>query len=593
MNYKSIPGMFFGVCDKFNKEDAVQIKKDGKYEAHSHKFFKQHVTHFARGLMALGLKENEHVGLLAETRFEWAVADMGNLVAGGVTVPLYPSLPADEVHYILENSESVGVVVSNDDQLVKIMAIKERLPLLRFVVVIEPEKQLPDGVHTMDEVEALGAKKDNEDEMMRRAEAKNRDDLLTIIYTSGTTGKPKGVMLTHGNLLSNVEGCLEIAPMGPEDTCLSHLPLSHVLERMGGYYMMLAAGVSIAYAEDISTLSENLNEIKPTVMVSVPRLFEKIYARIVEQVAQGSPLKKRIFYWALGVAKESLPFITTNRPVGGLLGLKYSIADTLVFEKIRAKTGGRLKFMVSGGAALPKEIAEVFIGIGLKITEGYGLTETSPVLAVNLANHIKPGTVGPALSNVEIKIAEDGEIICRGPNIMVGYYKNEEATKEAIQNGWFHTGDIGEFDQDGFLKITDRKKEILVTSGGKNVAPQPLESSLKLAPHIEQAVVVGDGRKFIAALVVPPWDTIADWAPRDGFSTNPKTLVQDEKFKALIEKEIQQQQKDFAGYEQVKKFVLLPQYLSEEGGELTPSMKVKRKVIKEKYAKQIDQMYQE
>jgi len=594
VDVNNIPELFFNTCERFNKKNAVMFKKDGEYVSVSHDFFKQRVIHFGRGLLALGLEPNDKIGLLSETRFEWIISDMATLCAGGVVVPLYPSLPPDDVSYILEDSDAKGVIVSNLEQLEKIEQIRPKLPQLKFVICMDPEGDLEAPFHSMADIETLGHQTDNESELRERWSNKTRDDLLTIIYTSGTTGRPKGVMLTHGNLLSNVEGALEVAPVGDDDICLSHLPLSHVFERMAGYYLMVAGGVTIAYAEDITTLSTNLAEVKPTIMVSVPRLFEKIYARMINQVEQGSFLKKKIFYWALGVAREALPYLTENKPLPFVLGTKYALGNKLVFGKIREKTGGRLKYMISGGAALPKEIGQVFLGIGLKILEGYGLTETSPVLCVNRPEKIKPGYVGPVIKDVQVKIAEDGEIIAKGPNIMTGYYNNEAATKEAFtEDGWFKTGDIGEFDSDGYLKITDRKKELLVTSGGKNVAPQPLENAIKFSQYIEQCVVIGDGQKFISALVVPPWETIEDWAPRNGWETDPEVLVKNKDFFAKVEKDIHRLQKDFARYEQVKKFAILPEYLTEERGELTPSLKLKRKVINANYADTIASFYQE
>jgi long-chain acyl-CoA synthetase len=592
LDFQSIPALFFDACEKYNKKNAIMFKQDGAYVSRSHDFFRQRATHLGRGLMALGLEAGDHVGLLCETRFEWIISDQGILSAGGVVVPLYPSLPPDDVQYILENSESMAVIVADMGQLNKVMQVKDSLPNLKYIICIDNEGPLEEPVYTMEYVENLGSKTDNESELKERWSALKPDDPLTIIYTSGTTGRPKGVQLSHKNLIANVEGAMEVAPVSPDDICLSHLPLSHVLERMAGYYLMLAAGVTIAFAEDISSLSVNLAEVHPTIMVSVPRLFEKIFARMVNQVEQGSFLKKKIFYWALDVAKDALPFLCNNQPVTGFLGMKYSLADKLVYGKIREKTGGRLKFMISGGAALPKEIGQVFLGIGLKIVEGYGLTETSPVLTVNLPDKIKPGYVGPAIKNVQIRIAEDGEIIAKGPNIMKSYYKNPQATKEVFnEDGWFLTGDIGEIDSDGFLKITDRKKDLLVTSGGKNVAPQPMENKFKFSQFIEQCVVIGDGQKFISALIVPPWETIGDWAPRNGWGTDPEKLASNPDFIKTIEKELNTLQKDFARYEQVKKFAILPQYLSEENGELTPSLKIKRKVVAKHFADIIEGFY--
>lgn len=591
MAYQSIPHMFFDVCQKYDKPNAVMVKEEGAYKSYSHKFFRQRVSHLARGLMALGVKADDHVAILGETRFEWGIADMAIVSVGAASVPLYPSLPPDQVCYILDNSESIGIIVSTLEQAEKVLKVKDSVPNIEFIIVMDEVTDLPDGVVTMKAIESKGANTDNENQYLDAWKACQRDDLLTIIYTSGTTGNPKGVMLTHENLLANIEGIEDVVDLTPDDVCLSHLPLSHVLERMAGWFMMLANGITIAYAENIQTMAENLEEVKPTVMVSVPRLFEKIYARIMDKAMSAGFPKKQLFSWALGVGKQALPYILNDKEVPGWLGKKYGLADKLVFSKIREKTGGRMRFLVSGGAPLPKEIGEFFLSIGLKILEGYGLTETSPVLNVNRPGIIRPGTVGPVIKNVEIKIAEDGEILARGPNIMIGYYRNPEATKEVMEDGWFRTGDVGLITEEGCLKITDRKKEILVTSGGKNIAPQPIENALKLSPLIENAVAIGDKRKFISALIVPPWETVAEWAPKNGWPTDPDALVAHEGFRTALQREVDSFLKDFAHHEMVKKFEILPNAFSEEGGELTPSLKIKRRVINEKYGDIIEKMY--
>ena len=588
---QSIVHLFFEACEKFDKPDAVLVKVDGKFKPYSHKFFKQRVEHFGRGLLALGVEAGERVAIFSETRFEWAIADLGIMGAGGIVVPIYQTLTGEQAAYILNDSGSVGVVCSSQALVDELLSVKDKLTLLKFIILMDEAGEKPKDVLLMSEVEKKGINEDNERIFLGRWKQKKADDMATIIYTSGTTGNPKGVILTHGNIISNIASCMTIMPCTEADTCLSHLPLSHILERMGGYYLMLHGGVSIAYAEDIKTVAQNLLEVKPTVMVSVPRLFEKIYAKVMANAESSSFVKKKIFYWAMGVARQALPYLTTQRPIPGFLQKKYKLADKLVYSKIREKTGGRLKYLVSGGAPLAREIAEMFLGIGLVMLEGYGLTETSPVLCINRPEKNKPGTVGPAVPNVEIKIADDGEILAKGPNIMQGYYKNPEATASAIIEGWFHTGDIGVLDQDGYLRITDRKKDLIVTSGGKNIAPQPIESALKLSPLIEQAVVLGDKHNFISAILVPPWETVSEWAPPRGWPTDPLQLAGDPRLEAALEKEIAKQLEEFAHYEKVKKFVVLPNLLSIEGGELTPSMKVKRKVVNDKYASLIEQIY--
>lgn len=587
---QSIVHLFFEACEKFDKSNAVQMKINGQYKPYSHKFFRQKVTHFGRGLMELGLNPGEKVAIFSETRFEWAVADLGIMGAGGIVVPVYQTLTGEQAAYILNHSGAMGVVCSSQALVDELMTVKDELKQIRFIIRMDAG-ETSDDVLLMSEVEQKGLAEDNESEFNRRWQEKKPEDMMTIIYTSGTTGHPKGVVLTHGNVLSNINSCMDVMPCTEEDTCLSHLPLSHILERMAGYYLMIHNGVSIAYAEDIKTVAQNLMEIKPTVMISVPRLFEKIYAKVMANASAGSWVKKKIFFWALGVGKKALPYLNNRKPLPSMLQKKYNLADKLVFSKIREKTGGQLKYLVSGGAPLAKEIAEMFLGVGLVMLEGYGLTETSPVLCINRPEKNKPGTVGPPVPDVELKIAADGEILAKGPNVMQGYYENPEATSKAIIDGWFHTGDIGVLDEDGYLRITDRKKDLIVTSGGKNIAPQPLESALKLSPLIEQAVVIGDKHNFISALLAPPWETVEEWAGARGWDTDPIKLSMDPKFHAAVEKEVARQLEDFAHYEKVKKFVILPELLSIEGGELTPSMKVKRKVVNEKYAAQIDSIY--
>ncbi len=590
MSIQSIAHLFFEACETFDKPDAVLIKREGAYGPVSHKFFRQRVSDFGRGLIAAGLALGEHVAIQAETRFEWAIADLGIISAGGVVVPVYPTLTAEESAYILEHADAVGVVVSTAEQAEKVIAIRAGLPKLRFVIQMDDEP-LADDVRAMSEVDISGSRRDNETELHRRWQAMTRADLLTLIYTSGTTGHPKGVMLTHGNLLANLESCEPYMPFGPDDIHLAHLPLSHSFERMAGHYSMIWRGVTIAYAEDIKKVPDNIREVRPTLLISVPRLYEKIHAKILARGVQAGFLKRGVFNWALSVARKAAPQLNQDKPLRGFLKHEWNMADRLVFSKIREGTGGRLRYMSSGGAPLAKEIAELFLGLNMKLLEGYGLTETSPVLAVNRPDWNKPGTVGPAVDDVEIRIAEDGEILARGPNVMQGYYKDPEATAAALVDGWFHTGDIGQLDGDGFLRITDRKKDLLITSGGKNVAPQPLENALKLSPLIEQAVVIGDRRNFITALLVPPYETIEEWAPPRGWPTDPAALLTDQGFRAAIEAEVTAQMKPFANYERVKKFEILPAPFTIEKGELTPSLKVRRKNVIARYEAAIDGLY--
>ena len=448
----------------------------------------------------------------------------------------------------------------------------------------------------MAELEAMGAAHDSPEQAAHfrtLALAVTPDQLVTLIYTSGTTGNPKGVMLTHDNLHSNVVSCQALLGVNDGDLALSFLPLSHVFERTGDYFLF-ASGARIAYADSMDTIPLNMTEIKPTFMMSVPRLYEKIYARVLENALSGSDLTKRIFFWAKAVGERWTDEKLAGRSGGGLLGIQYGIANRLVFSKLRERTGNNLRFFVSGGAPLSPEIAKFFYSAGLVILEGYGLTETSPVIACNTLADYQLGSVGRAIAGVEVSIAKDGEILTRGPHVMKGYYNNPDATKDAIDDGgWFHTGDIGEL-RNGFLRITDRKKDIIVTAGGKNIAPQPIENLLKTNKYISQAVMIGDKRKFPSVLVVPNWDSLEQWAASQNIVwTSRAQLLAMPTIHAKMEKEVMSQLSSLAHFEMPKKVHVLEHDFSLERGELTPTLKVKRRVIDKTYKKEIDAMYSE
>ena len=447
------------------------------------------------------------------------------------------------------------------------------------------------GVRTLEDVLAT-TEPMAEDDFAARADKVDPDDLATFIYTSGTTGRPKGVMLTHGNIASNVEAALECLDINGEYTALSFLPLSHSFERTTDYTYFFR-GVTIAYAESVQTVGENMGEVKPHVFVSVPRVYEKVLARVHENVAASSGLKQKIFHWAVGVGREALPYRLAQESPPGLLGLKLKLADKLVFNKLRERLGGRFVFATSGGAPLARDVAEFFWGAGIPILEGYGLSETAPVLTVNRHGATRLGTVGPAIPGIRLRIAEDGEILAKGPNIMRGYHNLPDETAESIDpEGWFHTGDVGELDDDGFLKITDRKKEIIVNAYGKNVAPAPIENALKSSRFIEQAMVVGDRRKFLAALVVPDYPVLESWARAQGLDRDDRSaLLASAAVRALFEEEIAAVNKNLAKYELVHAFDLMPEEWTIESGELTPTQKIKRRVIVGNRADVIDEMY--
>jgi len=596
---RSAPGtlnkLFFDAVSKFNRPDALQVKAAGAYQPISHSEVARRVRHAARGLTTLGINRGDRVAILSENRPEWAIADFACLTAGLTDVPIYPTLPADQIAYILRDSGAVTVFVSTRAQAEKIKQIRSQLPGLKSVIGFDDIPTLTDM--SIAELERRGSQGESDSTIARyRNEALSvrPDDLATIIYTSGTTGEPKGVMLTHDNIYSNVEASRKAIPFEGRDVGLSFLPLSHIFERMAGHYLMFATGTSIAYAESIDTVPINMQEVRPTLVLSVPRLYEKMYARVLETALTGGFLKKKIFFWARGVAERWANEKLVGKEPGGLLAKQYAIAQKLVFSKLKARTGGRLRYFVSGGAPLSPDINKFFYAAGLEILEGYGLTETSPVIAVNTPANFRIGTVGKPIDGVEVKIAADGEILTRGPHVMKGYYNKPEATREAIEpDGWFHTGDIGEL-RDAFLAITDRKKDIIVTAGGKNIAPQPLENKVKTNKYVAQAVMLGDKRKFPSMLIVPNFDQLEKWAmKRNIIWTDRAQLLRMPTIQAKMEKEVNQELAGAAHFEIPKKIGLLEHDFSIERGELTPTQKVKRRAIDKHYKALIDSLYDE
>jgi long-chain acyl-CoA synthetase len=587
--------LFFDAVSKFNRPDALQVKVAGAYKPISHSEVADRVRHAARGLSSLGVRRGDRVGILSENRPEWAIADFACLTAGLTDVPIYPTLPADQIAYILKDSGAVAIFVSNKEQAEKIRQIRSQVPALKTVIGFDDVPGLANM--SMADLEKRGAEGETSGSIATYREDAllvKPDDLATIIYTSGTTGEPKGVMLSHDNIYSNVEASRKAIPFEGKDVGLSFLPLSHIFERMAGHYMMFATGTSIAYAESIDTVAANMGEVRPTLVLSVPRLYEKMYARILETALTGGFLKKKIFFWARGVADRWATEKLSGKEPGGLLGIQYGIAQKLVFSKLKTRTGGRLRYFVSGGAPLSPDINKFFYAAGLEILEGYGLTETSPVIAVNTPDNFRIGTVGKPIDGVEVMIAGDGEIMTRGPHVMKGYYNKPEATRESIEpDGWFHTGDIGEL-RDGFLAITDRKKDIIVTAGGKNIAPQPLENKVKTNKYVAQAVMLGDKRKFPSMLIVPNFDQLERWAKeRNIIWTDRAQLLRMPTIQAKMEQEVNQELAGAAHFELPKKIGLIEHDFSIEKGELTPTQKVKRRAIDKNYKKLIDSLYDE
>ena len=595
MEFATLNQLLAQAVKTYRKPDALSYKKDGTWHRISSEEWLARARNIALGLYELGVRAGDRVALLSENRPEWFLVDSGMQILGAVNVPLYSTLMPEQIAYVVNNSGAKVLIASDGSQQKKIATIRKEIDAVEHFVALDASAEL-DAI-TLASVEEKGkAAGEKDPELAQKlADAVSPEDLASIVYTSGTTGDPKGVMLTHDNLVSNVHATLKILPINKDDIALSALPYSHVFERMAAHYMYVAAGVSIAIAGSIEEVPQDLGEIRPTIMTMVPRFYEKLYARVKESVDQGSSGKKKIFEWAIGVGAEHGEYRLKGTSAPFMLELKYKIANALVFGKLQARIGGRLRFFVSGAAPLAKEIAAFFWAAGITILEGYGLTETSPLISANRPGAIKFGTVGQVAPGVEVKIADDGEICARGPNVMKGYYKKDAATREVIDSeGFFHTGDIGEIDGDGFLKITDRKKDIIVTAGGKNIAPQPIEGRLKTNAYIAEIVIVGNKRKFPSALVVPDFDKLMAWCraesvpadTRDNMASHPKVME-------LILAQIEDLSGGFAKYERIKKITILAKEFTIESGELTPTMKVKRRVIESRYKHLIDEMYEE
>lgn len=574
--------------EKFNLDKALITKKNGEWIATSTQEYLDKANALSRGLLRLGVKANDKVAIISMTnRTEWNICDIGILQTGAQDVPIYPTISQEDYEYVLNHSEATYCFVSCKEVLDKVNAIKNNVPSLKEVYCFDEIE----GCQNWNKVLELGADKSNQNEVEDRKNAVTTDDLATLIYTSGTTGRPKGVMLTHKNIVSNALNSAARLPIDlGQSKSLSFLPVCHIYERML-LYMYQYCGTSVYFAESLETISDNLKEIKPDVMSAVPRLLEKVYDKIYAKGADLTGLKKKLFFWAVELGLEYEPYGKN----GALYEFKLKIARKLIFSKWQEALGGNLKAIASGSAALQPRLARVYNAAGIPVMEGYGLTETSPVVSVNdmRQNGFRIGTVGKLLADTEVKIAEDGEILVKGPQVMKGYYKDEEKTNEVLKNGYFHTGDIGEIDADGFLKITDRKKEMFKTSGGKYVAPQILENQFKQSRFIEQIMVIGEGEKMPAAIIQPNFEFITDWAKIHAISigNTPEEQIKNKELIDRIQKEIDQHNTKFGKWEQVKRFELTPNVWSIEAGHLTPTMKMKRKIIKAKYLELYNKIY--
>lgn len=573
--------------EKFPQDVMFSMKINGQWKGHATKEVKQIADELSLGFLKLGLKKDDKVAIISPNRVEWNFVDYGVQQLGLVSVPMYPTITEEDYRYIFKDAGVKAIFVSNAELHQKVMRALEGLDNVQAVYSFD---EVP-GVKHWTELRKLGSS-GNAAELEPYKAAVTPDDLVTLIYTSGTTGNPKGVMLTHNNIISNFKACAVLMPVNEQHRALSFLPLCHVYERMLNY-LYVYCGVSIYYAESLETISDNLKEVHPHIFVSVPRLLEKVYDKINAKGEELKGIKKALFFWAkeLGLRYE------LNKNMGCWYNLQLAIANKLIFNKWREALGGEVRAVVSGGAALQPRLARIFWAARIPVMEGYGLTETSPVIAVNRCEkeNNRVGTVGPLIDGVEVKFAEDGEILTRGPHIMKGYYNKPELTAEAITpDGWFHTGDIGEFVEGKFLKITDRKKEMFKTSGGKYVAPQPMENKFKESRYIEQIMVLGDGRKFPSALIVPSFDNVKSWCAIKGIAyTTDEEMLKHPRVLEKFQREIDEYNEAFAQYEKVKKFALLPRLWSIDGGELTAKLSLKRKVILEKYRTQVDKMYEE
>jgi len=596
MTFNTISQMFLQTTGSIQDKAAYYEKIDGEWVELTFGDVKKEVERFAAGLSSLGIQTGDKVAIQSTNCPRWAISDYAIACLGAVSVTVYPTLIALQIKYILDDSDSVYVITENKEQTDKILSFINESDGLKGIIAMDNQSDTSANIISFSDILEKGDKyiSENGFTLDKTAESAKPDDLLTLIYTSGTTGNPKGVMLTHKNLISNIKAISQTVEMRDSDVFLSFLPLSHVFERMSGHYTGFSRGGTTYYAESMDTVADNMIEIKPTVVIAVPRLYEKIHTKILDKVSKDPSKKQKIFWWAIGVGKEAAKYLTRGQKPSGLLGFKFKIADKLVFSKLKERVGGRLRFFVSGGAPLSAEVGQFFASANIPILEGYGLTETSPVITCNRETLYKFGTVGSPIEGVEVKIADDGEILCRGDNVMKGYYNNPEATKEVLSDdGWFKTGDIGNFDdEDGYLRITDRKKSLLVTSGGKNVAPAPLELSLCLSKYIEQCLVIGDRRNFISALIVPSFEFLNAWAEENNIEHNDrKLLCNHSSVLELFDQEVRNAMESFSGYERVKKFALLETEWTIESGEITPKLSVKRKVVEKNYTVVIDQLY--
>lgn len=600
MKAQNVLEMLYKSVEKYPDQRALMWKESGTYTQMTYRRLWERIKHFSAGLKAKGISNQDKLAILAHSGPMWTISDFSAASLHVTNVPIYPTIPAEQVKYMIDNAEATCIVVQDQDQYEKVLEAGVDMKLIVVMLPSEDFKQTNE-VMSFEAIEALGIEQPYES-WKENWEKIERDDLLTIIHTSGTTGNPKGVMLTHGNILANLEGALFwIFELRPTDKTLSYLPVSHVFERLAGHFLPLSSGATIAYAESIHTISENLKEVKPNVVTSVPRLFEKVYASIMKKMNEGSPVKRKIFNWALKVGEERYQYylkagtdeLIKQDYLPKSLYKKWKRADKLVYQAIHEELGGNITTMVSGGGTLNPEIAKFFWSLNVPILEGYGLTETSPIVSTNPMLEARIGTVGRVLPNTDVTIAEDGEVLVKGPSVTQGYYRDEEETNNSFtEDGWFKTGDIGDFDEYGYLRILDRKKRLLVLSTGMNVAPAPIESAINESPYIGQSLVVGDNEKYILALVNPEYEALTEWATKRGLNyESNEALSQLPEVKAMFEEEISKRTKRFTNYSRPKKIIVIGKEWTIDTGELTPKLSLKTNVIEDRYADVIKATY--
>ncbi len=584
----TLPRMVFDRARLYADRTALRYKDQGRYLNISWSQLADKVQLFARGLLALGVRRGDRIGIMAPNSPEWVYADLGAMACGAVSVPVYHTEGFASIRHIVEDSQCRILFVCSPLVARKLEANRSATPHLEHIVLLHPGAQTGEIIGI--EAFTRDAEQQHNTEPPPHLEDGTPSDLATLVYTSGTTGPPKGVMLTHGNILSNIDACAPLFDIGETDQCLSFLPLSHVFERMAGYYLMLHCGATIAYAEDLNSVPANLAEVRPTILISVPRLYEKMYARVMERVLTGPWARKQIFFGALKFCRAFSTVRAPSSPLEKAQQRVVALVQKAIFAPLRKHLGGNLRFFVSGGAPLSREIAEFFLAAGIPIYEGYGLTETSPVVAVNTPSALRPGTVGRPVPGTEVRIAEDGEIVVRGPGVFQGYWNRPQETAQALEGDWFKTGDIGEIDDEGFLAITDRKKDLIVTASGENIAPQIIENQLKTNKYVANAMVYGDRKPFLTALLVPNLENLEQFAHLEKIDfLSPCDLVSHPKILEMMRDQVNQLQAQLPSFQRIKRFTLLSQDFSAR--EVTPTLKLKRKLVTRHFSTVLEGMY--